>query len=136
MIRYRTAGSRPKSKLSRNKRRKKPCIQVNQSNQDKENAILHRKKIKHAQAQKKYFSTDKGKAALALSQKAYFNSQKGKTAQKAYLNTDKGKIALALSQEAYFNSDKGRTPQKAYFNSGKGKKIGICAKVILLYWER
>ena len=70
MIRYRTAGSRPKSKLSRNKKRKKQCNQINQSNQDNENIILHRKKIKHVQAQKKYFSTDKGKTALASAKKS------------------------------------------------------------------
>ena len=88
MIRYRTAGSRPKSKLSRNKKRKKQCTNVNLSNQDNQNIILQRKKIKHAQAQKKYFSTHKGKIALA-------------SAKKAYYDTAEGKHVLAKSQETY-----------------------------------
>ena len=121
MILYRTAGSRPKSKLSRNKRRKKPCNQVIQSNLDNENTTLHRKKIKHAQAQKKYFSTPKGKASLAVSQKAYFNNDKGRTAQKAYFNSDKGRTA----QKAYFNSGKGKNKlafvQKSYYRTAKGR---------------
>ena len=55
MIRYRAAGSRPKSKLSMTIRRKKPCNRVNESNQDNEDTIIHGKKIKHAQAQKNIF---------------------------------------------------------------------------------
>ena len=86
MIRYRTAGSRPKSKLSRNKKRNKPC---NQGNQGNENTILDRKKIKRAHTQKKYFSTDRGKAALA-------------SAKKEYHNTDRGKAVLASAQKGIF----------------------------------
>ena len=129
MIRYRTAGSRPKSKLSKNRKRKKQCTNVNLSNQDNQNIILQRKKIKHAQAQKKYFSTHKGKIALASAKKAYYDTAEGKhviaKSQETYFNTMKGKSALARSQEAYFNTMKGKSAlarsQEAYFNTMKGK---------------
>ena len=126
VIRYRTAGSRPKSKLGRNKKRKKAC---NQGSQDNDNTILDRKKIKRAHAQKKYFSTPKGKNTLASVQKEYFNTQKGKSSlasvQKEYFNTPKGKSSLASAQKEYFSTPKGKSSlasaQKEYFSTTKGK---------------
>ena len=77
-IRSLTAGSRSKSKLSRNKRRRKPVDEKNKK-------TLIKVDNRHAKLQK-YFNADKGKIAKA-------------NAQQAYLSTDEGRRLKALSQK-------------------------------------
>ena len=105
-VRFKIAGNRSKSNLSAKKKQRQLLSQRNSE------TIIHKEKITRSQAQKKYFSSVKGKLSLALAQKNYFSTEKGRNAksfsQQSYVNTEKGKKAKSFSQQTYVNTEKGK----------------------------